>query len=887
LLSEPIEKKYIKVYMTFIWVTSAEKVFAMHPKFLAGTLARLAFFCLLAICIFTPHASAANQPENIKNVLILFPEESWAAPGYRAIYHAIKSVFDEDPKTRITLFGDSLDLYLFPDEAGQQSIAEFLRKKYANVKIDLLIPVATSGLNFLLRHRNSIFPGIPVVYCGEIANENKRLSHQNDITGTAVNVDLSGTIELARKLHPDLKRIAVVAGTGLVDGYLLSLFRNVFKEYEGKLELIDLAGLPLHEILRRASLLPDSTAILYLTLQRDGEGRIFSNSTTQKLVSQSANVPLYSFVDTALGYGTVGGRMFQMEALGTKTGEIALRVLSGESAALIEPVVISDNPAMFDWRELKRWGISEGNLPPGSIIKYREPTLWSEYKRQVIVGAVLFAVETVFIVALFVSLRNTRRTKEELAASETRYRTVADYTYAWEYWSNPDGTLNYVSPVCEQITGYAPRQFVENPSLFDEIIFPEDRDIWKRHDQGTHADEKPIEYRIVKADGEVRWIEHVCRTVTDEKGIFKGIRASNRDITERRHSEDELQEAYLEIRKLKERLEAESAYLQEEIKTEHNFENIVGMSDALKYVLYRVAQVAATDSTALILGETGTGKELIARAIHSTGKRHGRALIKVNCATLPANLIESELFGHEKGAFTGATAKKLGRFELANQATLFLDEIGELTLDLQSKLLRVIEEGEFERLGSSKTIKVDVRVIAATNRNLEKEMQAGRFREDLWYRLNVFTITVPPLRERPEDIPLLVKHYVDFFNKAFGKSLNKIPTIVIESLQHYHWPGNVRELKHVIERAAINSAGNTMQLAEAFAAPALSPSLTADNSASVSFLSLEEMERQHTLRVLAKVGWKIEGKGGAADILDINPGTLRSRMKKLGIRKPQ
>ena len=420
-------------------------------------------------------------------------------------------------------------------------------------------------------------------------------------------------------------------------------------------------------------------------------------------------------------------------------------------------------------------------------------------------------------------------------------------------------------------------------------IHPEDREwVHQTVQQAMQSGEELIiEYRVLRADGSVRWIASRGRLQQATTGKPSGIMGVSVDITERKHSEDELKEAYLEIRKLKERLEAESAYLQEEIKTEHNFENIVGRSDALKYVLYRVEQVAATDSTVLILGETGTGKELIARAIHSTGKRSGRALIKVNCATLPANLIESELFGHEKGAFTGATTKKLGRFELAHQATLFLDEIGELSLDLQSKLLRVIEEGEFERLGSSKTIKVDVRVIAATNRNLEKEMQAGRFREDLWYRLNVFTITVPPLRERPEDIPLLVKHFVDFFNKAFGKSLNKIPTSVIESLQRYHWPGNVRELKHVIERAAINSAGNTMQLAEAFAAPALSPSLTADNSASVSFLSLEEMERQHTLRVLAKVGWKIEGKGGAADILDINPGTLRSRMKKLGIRKPQ
>jgi chemotaxis protein methyltransferase CheR len=319
-------------------------------------------------------------------------------------------------------------------------------------------------------------------------------------------------------------------------------------------------------------------------------------------------------------------------------------------------------------------------------------------------------------------------------------------------------------------------------------IHPEDRErVHQTVQQAMQSGEElVIEYRVLRADGTVCWIASRGRQQRTTARKPSGMMGVSVNITKSKQSENELKEAYLEIRNLKDRLEAESSYLQEEIKTEHNFENIVGRSDALKYVLYRVEQVAATDSNVLILGETGTGKELIARAIHSTGNRRGRVLIKVNCATLPANLIESELFGHEKGAFTGANTKKLGRFELAHQATLFLDEIGELSLDLQSKLLRVIEDSEFERLGSSKTVKVNVRVIAATNRNLEKEMQAGRFREDLWYRLNVFTITVPPLRERPEDIPQLVKHFMDFFNKAFGKSLNKIPrNILYSSCQAY------------------------------------------------------------------------------------------------------
>ncbi|MBT3260248.1 MAG: sigma 54-interacting transcriptional regulator, partial [Deltaproteobacteria bacterium] len=261
------------------------------------------------------------------------------------------------------------------------------------------------------------------------------------------------------------------------------------------------------------------------------------------------------------------------------------------------------------------------------------------------------------------------------------------------------------------------------------------------------------------------------------------------------------------------------AYLQEEIKLEYNYENIIGQSDEINYVLYKVEQIAGSDTTVLVLGETGTGKELVARAIHSLSARKDRALVKINCATLPANLIESELFGHEKGAFTGAHVKQLGRFEVANGATLFLDEIGELPLELQPKLLRVIQDGEFERLGSSQTIKVDARIIAATNRDLEEEVRKNRFREDLWYRLNVFPITVPPLRERKTDISLLVDHFVAKISKRLGKSVEDIPTTVMNALQNYHWPGNIRELENVLERAVINSSGPKLHLVDELKKP--------------------------------------------------------------------
>ncbi len=350
------------------------------------------------------------------------------------------------------------------------------------------------------------------------------------------------------------------------------------------------------------------------------------------------------------------------------------------------------------------------------------------------------------------------------------------------------------------------------------------------------------------------------------------------EIAERRRTQDKLKQALGEIKRYKAQLEAESAYLQEEIRTVHNFQEIIGGSDALKYVLYKVNQIAPTDTTALILGETGTGKELIARAIHSASGRRERPLVKVNCAALPANLIESELFGHERGAFTGAFVKQAGRFELANGGTLFLDEIGELPLELQAKLLRVLQDKEFERLGGSKTIKVDVRLISATNRNLEHEVREGRFRQDLWYRINVFPITLPPLRERKEDIPLLATAFVTRLSKRLGRAIRKIPDRVMDELQSYDWPGNIRELENVIERAIISTEGPVLTLADRLTtreSPTIKPAPR----------SLESLEREHILSTLEQTRWRIEGNHGAAAILGLNPSTLRGRMRKLGIQR--
>ena len=338
--------------------------------------------------------------------------------------------------------------------------------------------------------------------------------------------------------------------------------------------------------------------------------------------------------------------------------------------------------------------------------------------------------------------------------------------------------------------------------------------------------------------------------------------------------------AYEESQALKARFEAEAVYLQEEIKTEHNFEEIIGQSAPVRELLRKVEQVAPAGSTVLIRGETGTGKELLARAVHDRSRRKSRPLVKVNCGSIPSGLVESELFGHEKGAFTGATQRRIGRFELADGGTIFLDEVTELPLDTQVKLLRVLQEGEFERVGSNHTIKVDARVIAATNRNLQEVVRDGSFRADLFYRLNVFPLEVPPLRERPEDIPLLVNFFLGKFAKSLGKEIRGVSQNSMEHLCRYGWPGNIRELQNVIERAVVLAKGPVVQIDQSL--------LRSDDSLSgaVSIDTLESNERRHILRALNETRWVIHGKKGAAELLGINPSTLRSRIEKLGIKRP-
>jgi transcriptional regulator with GAF, ATPase, and Fis domain len=387
--------------------------------------------------------------------------------------------------------------------------------------------------------------------------------------------------------------------------------------------------------------------------------------------------------------------------------------------------------------------------------------------------------------------------------------------------------------------------------------------------------EHQVEYDFITKSGEIVTFYYGSGKLM-EIGGEQYVVGQTVDISEIKQAQEKIASQFDEIKELKNQLEAENIYLRHELKSTSSYGDIIGESDVLKHILYRVEQVAPLDSIVLLEGETGTGKELFARAVHQKSNRSDKALITVNCASLPASLIESELFGYEKGAFTGALQKQIGRFELANGGTLFLDEVAEIPIELQAKLLRVLQEGEIERIGNPKTIKVDVRIIAATNRKLEEEINRGRFRKDLFYRLNVYPITIAPLRDRTDDIPLLVEHFVKRFNQKFKKDITRIPRKVMDQLMLYDWPGNIRELENIIERAMILSKSNTLKV-ENLKSP--------DQAYIENLQTLADHERDYIIQVLDQTLWRINGPKGAASVLDMHPETLRSRMRKLGIKR--
>lgn len=474
--------------------------------------------------------------------------------------------------------------------------------------------------------------------------------------------------------------------------------------------------------------------------------------------------------------------------------------------------------------------------------------------------------------------------RKRLLESERRLSTLMANLpgMAYRCLLDENWTMEFISKGCEKLTGYLPDELMNNHIIaYQDLIHEEDRDgVWEKVKNKVKLNKTfQIKYRITTATDEEKWVWEQGSAVRNENDEIVALEGFVTDITDIKKAEQELIEQERIVRELKDKLQEETVYLQEEIKLTSNFEEIITKSPKFRKVLKQIEQVAETESTVLIQGETGTGKELIARAIHNNSNRSDRALIKLNCAALAPELIESELFGHEKGAFTGAYNKKAGRFELADKGTIFLDEIGELPLNLQVKLLRVLQEGEFDRLGGTKTIKTDVRVIAATNRNLEKAVEKGDFRQDLFYRLNVFPVFVPSLRDRKEDIPLLIKFFVKKYASKTGRKINETSEKVIKSLMDYNWPGNVRELENIIERAVVLCTGRRLVYGDWI------PENKAGSDAKM--LTLEENERNHILKVLESTSWRVSGEKGAAKLLGMKRTTLESRMKKLGISRPR
>ncbi len=487
------------------------------------------------------------------------------------------------------------------------------------------------------------------------------------------------------------------------------------------------------------------------------------------------------------------------------------------------------------------------------------------------------------VAEIFSNALTRMNTERKLIESAERLALAAESAEAGLWELDCRTNIFWATEEARRIFGYSSEDII-SMRRFEKSIHPEDLVTVKQVMSESFAKKEKlkVEYRITAGADGYKWVCSRGRPYFRPDGSRLRLLGTTIDIDERKQMEEDLQKSLTEINLLRQQVEQENYYLREDLKSEKGFKHIVGQSKAFRTVIASANQVASTTATVLLLGETGSGKGVVANAIHQMSGRETKPFVTVNCAALPAELIESELFGREKGAFTGAHAMQVGRFEVANGGTIFLDEIGEIPLLMQAKLLRVIEDGEFERLGSPKMVKVNVRIIAATKRDLKEEVKKRRFREDLFYRLNVFPLTIPPLRMRKEDIPLLAQHFVERYSRKMGKKIDSIPQRTLDQMLDYHWPGNVRELEHVIERSVITTTGNSLAVKEQLLNEPSSTTVSG-NDAVKDFLS---NERDHLLEVLALTNWKIEGPDGAASILDIHPSTLRYKLKKLGIKRP-
>jgi len=485
----------------------------------------------------------------------------------------------------------------------------------------------------------------------------------------------------------------------------------------------------------------------------------------------------------------------------------------------------------------------------------------------------IFIARLRLIGEIFISALERRDTVQALQVNQDRLDLAAASANAGLWELDLATGIFWLTDKTRELFDF-PKKKVITLRSFLQKVHPDDRGLLIKGIEQLHdSPERQVEYRVPGHAGQMRWMISRGRVQQDDARKGKRFTGVTLEITNRKQMEQKLQEQLQEISHLRELLERENTFLRSEVGLQDDREFPLGSSGIMQVLMKRVEQVADTDSTVLILGETGTGKELVAQTIHRLSGRGKRLMVTVNCAALPAALVESELFGREKGAFTGALNRQVGRFELANGSTLLLDEIAEMPLETQAKLLRVLQEGRFERLGSPQSIKVDVRIIAATNRNLADEVESGRFRRDLFYRLNVFPIHVPPLRERVEDIPQLTWEFVNEFGQRMGRKIRRIANCDMETLKEYSWPGNIRELRNAIEHALIISKGDVLELSH----------LASSQSHKSKLLTLRELEYQHIRETLKTTRGRVKGKDGAAELLGINPSTLYSRMRKLKI----
>jgi PAS domain S-box-containing protein len=833
--------------------------------------------------VVVPAQSKNADPLPVKRVLILHSFGRNFAP-FTEVSSTFRAELARQAAAPIDFVEASLESTMFAEDSSETPLVDYLRAVFAKRPADLIVPIGAPALFFLQRH--SLFPDVPVL---AVAGDKRRVADlkRRNTTAFGISLDLAEIVEHILRVLPNTINIEVVTGNSPFEKFWQTEFHRDTEHLTDRVHLNFLNELSFRRINRRLSRLPPNSAIVYFLLVMDAAGIPYEQERALDVLRHNSNAPIFGIFDHQLGRGIVGGPLSPYQEVARQSARIALQILNGTLATSIKPVFLGPAAPEYDWRELRRWGIDESRLPPGSVVRFRSPSVWEQYKWYIIAALAIITIQAGIIGDLLFHRARRRRAEADLRESRELMELSTDAGELGLWARGMERNDLWVNSRLRSLFGFGPNDVLRLEDMTDRI-HPDDRarvvvEVERAQRTGKSFED---EFRVTIPDGSERWVATRGRTVTESNRSGPRRMGVMFDITQRKRAEEKLNRALVEIQSLKEQLEEENIYLKEEISEVKGFDEIIGKSDALKYVLTRVEQVAKTDSTVLLQGETGVGKELIARAIHERSSRSDGPHVKVNCATLPEALVESELFGHEKGAFTGADRQRKGRFELADGGTILLDEVGELPAGTQAKLLRVLQEGEFERVGGSSTIKVRVRVIAATNRKLHEEVLARRFRQDLFYRLNVYPITIPPLRHRREDIPLLVSHYAREIGERLNKTINEVPAQVMREFTEYNWPGNVRELQNVIERAVIVSADGVLRLPEPLGQGI--PGAASENktlSESTTVPTLDEAERGHILRALEATGWRINGPRGAAAMLKLHPSTLRFRMKKLGLTK--